>query len=265
MPATRVRYLDSKVQYGRGKAAGVYGQTYDVYRITNQTGSYMDGPPVFSDFPMSPFKAKKGQTENQTFDLQIFDGTCDNTKLQLGDILVETGFEGEQGDRFVFAQRRPFRGRSLFVRCEANISVTRPQPKGGQAGQQPQSGGIRAPGYIGLTKRGEYGVKLARGNYYFTNQVVAQPLANSPFSGLAAIPAALLQLNRIRDAALPKLPVTLFREHFVIYLPLLNGIQIQELDRLNLQNSDRYETASVYTSEMTGLVGYIAICEKLGT
>lgn len=273
MAATRVRYLDSKVQYGRGKAAGVYGESYNVYRVTTQSGSYLDGPPVISDFAVSPVTAKKTSIENESFRLQIFDGTCDNTKLKLGDILVETHvFDDRQPDKIVFAQRRPFKGRSLFVRTEANITITRPQPLGGQSGQQPMAepgtaaAVIKAPGYIGLTKQNENGLLLSNGGYFFTNNAqFNEPQINSPLSGLAGVPAALLQLNRIRDATLPKIPTALFREHFVIWLPPLNGVQIQELDRLNFPNSDRYETASVYTSDMTGLIGYVCICDKLGT
>jgi len=269
---TRLAYLDRKVQYGRGKAAGVYGQTYDVYRNgPNVSGSIYDSKPVLSNYPMSPAKAKSSQIENETFKLQVFDGDCDNGKLQLGDILKETGYEaltisGQQvqggtsnaftGDVFCFAQRRPFRGKNLFVRCEAAISITRPTPRSGAAAQQPQSGGVKASFHIGVDKASEWGMVLSNGEYFFSND---------PQYNLAGVPAGLLQLNRIRDASNPKWPVALYREHFVIYVPLLNGVQIQELDSFNFPNSDRYTAASVYTSEDTGLIGWVIIPEKLGT
>lgn len=268
---TRVAYLDQKVQYGKGKAASVYGQTYDVYRLGTSSGSIYDSKPVLSNFPMSPVKAKGKDIENETFKLQIFDGDCNNTKLQLGDILKETGYEalttsGQQvqggtsnaftGDVFCFAQRRPFRGPSLFVRCEAGISITRPAPRSGAAYQQPRSGSVKASFHIGVDKASEWGLVLSNGSYFFSND---------PQYDLAGIPAGLLQLNRIRDAANPKWPVALYREHFVIYVPLLNGIQIQELDSFNFPNSDRYTAGSVYTSEDTGLTGWLIIPEKLGT
>jgi len=265
MSSTRIEYLDSKIQYGRGKAATVYGQTFNIYRLTNQSGSILDGHPIFADFPLSPIKTGKGKVENQVYDLQIFDAAFDNTLLKLGDYFVEVGqFDDREPDHLIFAQRRPFRGRSLMIRCESNVTITRPQPLGGGSGQQPRSGGIRAPGYIGITKKNERGMLLANGMYFFSNSLVTTPIANSEASGLAAVPAALLQLNRIRDATIPKLPVSLFREHFVIYIPPLNGIMLQELDRLNFQNSDRYEIGSLFLSE-EGFVGNIAICEKLGT
>lgn len=276
MPGTRIAYLDRKIQYGRGKAGSVYGQTYDVYRNgPNVSGSIYDSKPVLSNYPMSPEKAKPKDIENETFRLQVFAGDCDNTKLQLGDVLKETGYEaltqsGQQvtggtsnaftGDVFVFAQRRPFRGKNIFVRCESAISITRPMPRSGAAYQQPPPGsspsGVKAAFHIGVDKSSEWGLVLSNGGYFFSND---------PQYDLAGVPAGLLQLNRIRDAANPKWPVALYREHFVIFVPLLNGIQIQELDSFNFPNSDRYTAASVYTSEETGLQGWIIIFEKLGT
>lgn len=266
MSTTRIEYLDSKVQYGRGKAADVYGQVYNVYRLRTQNGSIFSAPPIFADFAISPEKAPKTKAENQTYDLQIFAGTCDNSLLKLGDVFREVNPQDPPGDQLVFAQRRRFKGQSLFIRCEATISVTRPAPRGGRIDQMPASGVVAAQGYFGVFKRGEFGMKLTNGEYYFASQLLQpSPGANTAFQGLAGVPAALLQDKRIRDAVAPKIPVALFREHFVIYVPLLNGIQLQELDRLNFPNSDRYEIASFFTSETAGFSGYICICEKLGT
>ena len=47
-------------------------------------------------------------------------------------------------------------------------------------------------------------------------------------------------------------------------MPLLPGEAPRELDRANFPNEDRYELASIYTSEQR-LYGVIAIVEKLGT
>lgn len=256
-PPTLVEPINKIIQQvANGVPASILGQTYSVYRLSDTvSGSIFDGDPVFTGYPMEPSKTPKKFIENDAFNLQVYIGTCDNTGLELGDALVETGYEAESGNVFVFAQRRPLFP-NLFVRCEAQVSITRPQPAGGQSAQQPISGGVAAPGYMGVSKKGEQGLILSHGLYSFSND---------PNATLAAVPAGLTQLNRIRDAREPKIPVALYREHFVMYCPLLPGVQLMELDRLNFPNSDRYQIASLYTTEDTGLGGWIGICEKLGT
>jgi hypothetical protein len=246
--------IDQAISLGVGAAASVVGQPYNVYRLSNaSSGSIFDGSPLFTNFSMSVSKAGKSAIENDSFNLQVFIGACDDRELDLGDVLVEQNYESETGDVFVFAQRRPM-GYRLFVRCEAQVSITRPLPHGGQSAQQPVSGSVAAPGYIGVDKASENVLVLNDGLYSF-----------EPTGTLAAVPAGLTQLNRIRDAKDPKIPVTLYREHFVLYVPLLPGVQLQELDRFNFPNSDRYQIASLYTTEQSGFGGWIAICEKLGT
>jgi hypothetical protein len=250
--------MDAGLRAIRGGWASQWGQTYNVYRAGSSTsGSYLNASPVITGFQMTPiFKATKTKIENQTFDLVIAIGECDDTALQIGDILVETGYEAEAGDVLVYAQRRPLR-ESLFVRCESNITITRPQPHGGQAAQQPGTNtSIAAAGYMGVDKASEWGLVLNSGVYSFTN---------TPGATLASVPAGLSQLNRLRDASDPKIPAPLYREHFVTYIPLLTGYQPTELDRFNYPNSDRYEHGSIFTSEATGLVGYVIIVEKTGT
>lgn len=247
--------IDFAIQKSRGAAASVLGQTYNVYRLSDTTtGSIFDQAPVYSGFPMRVAKASRMKVEGETFALQVFEGLCDNMVLELGDVLVETGYQEEEGNQFIFAQRRPTR-ESIFVRAESSVSITRPRPYGGQAGQQPGSGVIPAPGYMGVSKASEWVLTLTNGSYTFTN---------SPNAVAAAVPAGLVQLNRIRDGRKPDLPSLLYREHFIVYLPLIPGEQINELDAFNFPNQDRYEGASIYTSEQTGLGGYIVIVEKTG-
>jgi hypothetical protein len=239
----------------RGGLAAGWGQSYDVYRLGTSTNSIFDSDPILTGFTMIPSKTTtKKIIENETFVIQVYVGTCDDTNLELGDILVENGFESETGNVFAFAQRRPKR-QSLFVRCESSISITRPQPHGGQSGQQPALRAVPAPGYIGIDKASEWPLVLNSGVYSFATGDVTP----------AAVPAGIVQLPRIQDASDPKIPVALYRERFVIYVPLLSGTQLQELDRFNFPNSDRYEGASLLTTEQAGLNGYILLCEKLGT
>jgi hypothetical protein len=130
--------------------------------------------------------------------------------------------------------------------------------QGGQPQQQPGSGIVsqdQRTHYGGVDKASEWILTLNNGIYSYTNNYDAAP---------AAVPAGLLQLNRVRDGKEPDLPTLLYREHFIIYMPLLPGIQITELDAFNFPNMDRYEGASIYTSEQTGLGGYVLITEKSG-
>jgi hypothetical protein len=72
--------------------------------------------------------------------------------------------------------------------------------------------------------------------------------------------------QRIRDGREPKLPTSLYREHFQIFCPNLPGAFIRELDRFSFPNTgDRYEVAMFYTTVLTGLAGYVIIAEKLAT
>lgn len=251
--------IDGAIQQGRGVIGAVLGQTYNVQRLTSSvSGSITNSPPVATKFPARIRRTtKKVAIENAFFDLLIYEVKCDNRSLLLGDVFTETGY-GNDGGIFTLVQKRPTR-ETLWMRTESAVTITRPMPAGGAAAQQPISGSTIAPGYGGVSKAGEWVMTLEDGLYDFTANA-ANP---------AVIPCGYQPLNRIRDgaanAAAGMLPTELYREHFVIYVPVLPGERISELDRLNFPNSDRYQVALLFTTEQTGLSGYICICEKLGT
>lgn len=250
--------MDAGLRSIRGGFASSWGQTYDIYRVgAGVSGSYLDGDPILTGWNYSPnARAKKTQIEGQTFEMPIYGGEIDDTSLQLFDILVENGYGAEE-ETFVLAQQRPLH-KPLFVQCPFNITITRPQPHGGQMAQQPtgnQGPAIAGAGYGGVDKASEWGLILTNGVYSFVNSQ----------SDLATVPAALLQTNRIQDSREPKIPAALYRERFCIWIPLLPGVQLQEQDAFNFPNSDRYEGASIYTPESVGLAGYFIFTEKLGT
>jgi hypothetical protein len=254
--------LDGVIQTGRGVAAAVIGQTYDVRRLTAPTpanGSVSSQTPVLTGFPARLRRTtSKLAIENAVFDLLCYEATCDNRELVLMDELTETGYEAMENGVYVFAQARPTR-ETLWMRTDANIAITRPIPAVGQAAQQPSSGWVaNTNGYGGVQKDTELVMTLTNGSYAFSS-VGASP---------ASIPCGLQPLNRIKDTgtgvAAGKWPTALYREHYLAYIPLLPGEQLSELDRLNFPNSDRYEIALIYSSEMTGIGGYILIVEKLG-
>jgi hypothetical protein len=249
---THVQQIDGAIQAGRGAAATVLGQTYDVYRLTNATNnSVVSGTPHIAAFQARIRKiTDKKAIENVPFDIQVFEFTCDNRALVPGDILVETGYEGD-GGKYAFAQRRPTR-ESIFVRVERNVSLSRPTPAGGSSAQQPSSGAIKAPGYIGITKATEEILTLTSGVYAFET---SGPIATVPFG--------LQPQNRIRSPHKPDSPTQVPEVQFVGYLPFMPGIQVIENDVISSDNSDRYVVVQVYQSDTVGLQGWILILRKM--
>lgn len=253
--------IDQAIQEGRGAAASVIGQTADVRRLDDTTNvSIANNTPVLANFPFIPHKASKKNIENTTFDILIFEATCDATYLQIGDLCTQTGFAND-GSRFTVAQKRPTQ-KTLWVRTEANVSLSRPHPGAGAASQQPRVGAVATPGYGGVWKKNDDQLQLASGLYTFTST------PGTP----AQVQCGLQPLNRVRDpsstfspGAGPQIPTALYREHFLAYVPLLPGVQVNELDRLHFGMSDAYEVVLIFTSEQTGLAGYVLIVEKMGT
>ena len=246
--------IDAVIQAGRGAAAGVIGQTYTQYRLGSTSGSITSGTPITSNFLARIERiTNKSKIENQTFDLLVYKATCDNTTLDEGDLLVETGYGSDNGQYWV-AQKRPTR-ETLWVRAESNCNITRPMPTAGAASEQPSSGPELVEGWGGVTKDTEQILTLQNGLYSFTSAAGATK---------AVIPAGLQPLNRIKDAREPDIPTALYREHFLVYLPLLPGCILNELDRVSFSNmGDAYEIALMFTTEQTGLSGWILIVEKL--
>lgn len=262
-PPTLNEVIDQAIQLTQGQGiAQVVGQSYDVRRLSDTTNvSISSNEPIISGFPASIRRyTTKVALENDIFSLLSFVAVCDNRALELGDEMTETGYKAMANGVYILAQMRPLQ-ETIWMRAESNIAITRMMPSAGQEAQQPSSGWVAAtPGTIGaVDKRSELVLTLTDGTYAFAAQ------GASP----AGVSCGLQPLNRIRDTAkgtaAGKWPTALYREHFVAYLPLIPGEAIVELDRLNFPNSDRYEVAVVYTSEQTGIAGYIMIVEKLGT
>jgi hypothetical protein len=258
MAGTQISRFDQKLQRGLGKVAAKIGQTYDGYRLSSATNvGVVSGTPILPSFRAATRRTtKKVALGNAAFDLLTYVVDCDNRQLQLGDTFVETGYKTD-GAVFTYAQQRPMQ-ETIWLRTEFNIFISRPSTRAGASNQQPESGALAQPRRAGTYKGIERILKLANGDY---------SLSTLGESGVtpANVQAGLQPLNRIKDGKEPDLPTTLYREHFLAYLPLMPGFQPNELDRLNFPNADRYEIALVFTSEDVGLSGYICIVEKLGT
>lgn len=244
--------FDRVIQRGRGVAASLLGQTYNVYRLTGSTdNSVISGTPALTNFPARIRKAPKLALENNTFDLETFAFTCDNTWLDKQDVLVEQGYENDAGI-WVFAQERPTR-ETVCVRAETLCFISRPYTAAGAVAQQPSSGTSVSTSWGGTHKGIEKYLTLTGGIYSFSETASAG----------ASVPCGIQPLNRVRDGSKPKVPTVQYRTHHLIYVPLLPGEQLNEQDRINASASDRYEVMEVHSTDMTGLSGYICIAEKL--
>ncbi len=254
MPATRIKYVDGKVQYGKGRAASVIGQTYDAFRLKETTNeSIISGAPIYSQFPAKIQRTtKRFAIENNSFELLVYEFTCDKRKLELGDTLVETGY-GSDGGIYVFAEERPLKP-NLFVRAESMVSITRPSPYGGQAEQQPTSGAIYQPKYGGAPKATEKILTLTDGLYSFE--------ASGTY---AAVPSGLQPRTSVKGLHKIEMPTQVPQTEFANFLPLLPGIPaILENDIINYENGDRYQVVESFTTGDTGLQGWFLLTYKIG-
>lgn len=250
---TALKQINSAIQQGRGAAASVLGQTYNVFRLgATTTNSVVFGTPAISGFQARIRRTTaKVAVENAFFELLVYTALCNNAPLELQDVLVETGYQND-GGVYTFAQARPTR-ETLWVRTELNCAITRPTPEGGAAAQMPASGAILASGYGGIPKANEDILTLTDGFYGFA-------ASGTP----ASVYCGLQPLNRVKDGNSLGTPTDLYREHFLCYIPNLPGVLLSELDRINAPTMDRYEVVLVYSSDLTGLSGNICIVEKLG-
>jgi hypothetical protein len=254
--------LDGVIQMGRGIAAAVIGQTYDVRRLTQPipaTGSISSQIPVWTNFPARLRRiTSKLAIEDDIWGLICFEATCDNRQLQLLDELTETGYEAMTNGCYIYAQARPTR-ETLWMRAESNIAITRMMPTAGAAAQQPSAGWVADTVGLGTVQKDtEHVLTLNNGVYAFSGA------GASPASIQCGLQPTTKLTDTSKSSAAGSWPTALYREKFLAYIPLLPGEQLVELDRLNFPNSDRYEIGTIYTSETTGIAGYLLILEKLG-
>lgn len=247
--------FDAAIQAMRGGIAANWGQTYDIYRMTSTTnGSISTNSPIITGFPLRIQRiTKKMAIEGNTFDLLMFEFTCDNRSLEIGDVLTENGYKTDNG-AYTLAQMRPTR-ETICAWTPFNVSMSRPKPTAGAMEQQPSSGIVAATSgtYSGDVKATEWPLTLKNGSYAFS---IDSSLPK------ASLYAGLAQKDRVRDGNNIDIPTALSREQFIIYLPLIDGEMLRERDLVNFPNQDRYQIASLYSSDLVGLSGNICVCER---
>ena len=196
--------IDQAIQIGRGVAGAVVGQPFNVHRLTDTTNhGILNGQPLLTNFPAIARKTtSKKLIENSTFDIQVFDFTVDNRPLKIGDALVTEGYHSD-GGVFYYVQDRPI-GQSLFIRAEANISISRPTTRAGAAIEQPESGAVAMPNYGGTYRAGEQILTLTGGMFSFSLASGATQPSKHPLRTTTAQPHDRREQTRTSDKTLPR-------------------------------------------------------------
>lgn len=250
-----IQQIDLAIQLGRQAKADVMGQQYMVYRLAGTTaGSVISQSPVLTVNMRIKRVTSKQQFENATFDLLVFDARVNATVLKKGDVFVEFGYGADPEGVYTLVQSRPTR-ETLLIRTESNVSIVRPHPSAGSSESQPASGAVFASGYGGVQAPSAETLTLDGGLYSFGN-----------VSGtLASVPCGLQPLGKPRDGRKPEIPTLLQREFFLAYVPLMPGVALQENYELKFPTADTYVVRQVYSSDKTGVAGWIAHVEKKAT
>ena len=246
-----VAALNALVQYGRGRAAQIVGQTYNVYRLgPSVSGQIVSGSPAIAGLSASLTHWKNlKDIENQVFDAITFSATVNNLALAVGDILVGYGYGSDEA-MYAVADLRPLK-QTILIRCEQSSTVTRPTAPADTIVRNP-NGPTDVTGYNVVTKETEQSLVLTNGSYSFATTGTA-----------AMVPFGLQPLNKLREYPESKLPTDTRREGFVGYLPLLPGVILEENDVISSGSAgDRYRIEQVYIAEF-GLQGNVLLLTKL--
>lgn len=230
--------IDDAFQQVRGALASVFGQTYDVYRLssaTSATGIVSPSSQIASVVP-AIFKAKP-----KAIDIEIstsikylaFSATVDIRTFLEGDIFVQnTNSYHYESTTYVLVSRRPSPRQSVFIACPAPYATfTRPEsnPQHIDSGRAPQSVAI---------KEREWPLTLSGGYYSFqqTGTPVSVPVGYS-FSRSREYPRSDTSLGALWDDT----P----RSVWDLFVPLLKGQPLIPRDIVQGGNGDRYEILSV--------------------
>jgi hypothetical protein len=248
--------LDDVVQYGRGRAAEIIGEPYDIYRLSDgldgrepTQGSMLNEPnKILCSFPIRMVKTNAAIAIEQTniYDM-IYTGMCDATDLKVGDVAVRVGRHRKTNEMFTLAQLRPL-SYNTFIRTEVEGNISRPWGKG----DSEQLLGL--VDYQGAGKTTERPYILNDGYYY-----IGTP---NGFLSPAVIPLGLQPYKRLGPSPKIQQPTTTHRVEMFSYVPLLPGLYIEPGDTISDQNGNRYmiQTISTYS---VGLQGYMLIAESL--
>jgi hypothetical protein len=251
-----LKQIDQAIQAGRGAAASVLGQTYNVYRLSSAAqAGILTTTPVIVGYQAYLAKASKAKIENDTLELEVAQWTCDVTNLILGDVLVETGYKSE-GSSWCFAQARP-RRESLFVRVELAAKIYRPRIgniiPAGTAAASPGAPFV-SPTFASSDLSTRDPLTLVNGVYAFSQTPTDTP---------ATVPVGIQLTARAGGTrGANSLPGSSATARFVGYVPPL-GVALNQDDVIYIDDDHSY-IVNLALTETVGLIGTVCILEEEG-
>jgi hypothetical protein len=268
--ANRLGALDGKVQAIRGSIGARWGESYNLYRLGSSANvSVLDTTPIAALTARIDRETSKTLVENQTFDLLAFEAMVNAGNLALGDILVEqtqspnlqlNGAAILAGTAtlaingiYAVAQKRPTR-ETMLVRCEQLGVLTAPNSNAGTLAQAPAFGSVFDPQWAGNQEAIELPLTLTSGSY---------ALATAPGATPAVIPFGLQPIRRVHDENDPDVVADFSREEQLAYIPPLGSFEVQRLMILTLADGTRFQIRGLYSSQLIGVAGTVAVVEFL--
>jgi hypothetical protein len=249
--------INRAIQRGRGKLAEKIGQTYNVYRLTKKTNrAIVSGEPTIANFfgRLRRITDKKA-IENAPLELVIAEFKCNNLTLELGDLLVETGYESD-GATWCFVQGRPTR-ESLFVRVELAAKIYRPRIgniiPAGTAAASPGAPFV-SPTFASSDLSTRDPLTLVNGVYAFSQTPTDTP---------ATVPVGIQLTARAGGTrGANSLPGSSATARFVGYVPPL-GVALNQDDVIYIDDDHSY-IVNLALTETVGLIGTVCILEEEG-
>ncbi len=231
-------HIDGRVQYARGKASRVVGQTYDVYRLsskTSPTGVVSASSRIAANIRVQ-FEAKPSNREIEVstgVKFLSYEGLLDVRKFTYGDVFVQRTDSYEyEGMTYVLMSRRPMPRISLFASAPkpyATLSRPESNPAHIDSGRVPTSVPV---------KDREWPLTLSNGYYSFqqTGTPVSVPVGYS-FTRARGMPKSDTTLGELWDDT--------ERSIWDMFVPNLKGQPLIPRDIVTGGNGDRYEIVAV--------------------
>lgn len=237
---TRLESIQRKIDKGNGKAAGVYGSVYDVYRLSKRSspsGIITGASLLASGFNVSFEKlTSKADVEiESSVRALFFTGDLNLKQFEPGDVFVQRkGTYRYDRGIFTMASARALPHVPVFVETPIFAHITRPEsnPHHIDSGRVPQSVPIKA---------NEWPLTLSCGDFSFQQ------------SGVSVSVPIGMAMSRLRDyprtdTSDGELNDDTRRQTWDVFIPLLPGQPIIPRDIVTGANGDRYEITGVQAS-----------------
>ena len=241
---TRIARIQRKVDRGNHKAASIYGQTYDVYRLgpkTSTSGIITTSSLIASNVACS-FEKLSSKTDVEIESIVktlLFTADLSLQKFQPGDVFVQRT-DAYRYDRSIFTMisARPMPHVPIFAATPIYATFTRPEsnPAHIDSGIVPQSVPIKGQEWP-LTLTVAYGVPS------FSFQRTGSPVT---------VPVGMM-MDRLRDmprsdSSDGQLHDDTRRQTWYMFIPLLPGQPLIPRDIVTGGSGDRYELTGVQAS-----------------